>query len=110
LAISVGLGESATDNRLVYTVFIRRNKIRGEPYTRDERAAMPPFDFTLEQLLVATAVQTEQIVAEHLSSFWDNNLAPVLEEMQDDIAVIKDIVKGHSFRITRLERHNGLRP
>lgn len=98
---------------------------------------MPTVDFTLEDFLAASAAQTEQIVGraieralvkerehtramvrtmvdeiliERLNSFWDNNLAPVLEEMHDDIAVIKDIVKDHSFRIARLERHTGLRP
>lgn len=76
---------------------------------------MPTVDFTLEdikQLMEQTIDQKidqkvpvimEKIVAEQFMSFWDKNLGPVLDEMQEDITVIKDTVKDHSFRIARLE-------
>ena len=33
-----------------------------------------------------------------------NDISNVLDDIKDDVAVVKDIVKDHSFRIARLEQ------
>lgn len=58
---------------------------------------------SINEALIAEREHTKQMMTTEFNSFWEDNLAPVLQEIQEDITVIKDMVKDHSFRIARLE-------
>ena len=57
----------------------------------------------IEQALIKERENSRTMMADEFNRFWERTLGPVLEEMQEDITVIKDTVKDHSFRIARLE-------
>ncbi len=68
----------------------RFDKIDGRLSDIDSR--FDRVDQDIENLATATQQQFEVVINR-------------LDQVQDDVAVIKDIVKDHSFRITRLEHH-----